>query len=121
MADLPRATTALASIGYQHRGDLGIPGREAFRAPAGDFPHHLYVCPADTEYRRHISFRDHLRTHPDDAEAYATLKRKLALKFGADREGYNNAKRDFVERILRTSANEKTLSKLDVSSVAENA
>jgi GrpB-like predicted nucleotidyltransferase (UPF0157 family) len=119
--DLPPAIAALASIGYRHRGDLGIPGREAFRAPAGDFPHHLYVCPTDTEYRRHLSFRDHLRAHMEDANAYAALKRELALKFGEDREGYNNAKREFVERTLRKSASRKGLSKLAVSSPSSNA
>lgn len=115
-ADLPAVISALASIGYQHRGDLGIPGREAFRAPAGGSPHHLYVCTTGMEYRRHISFRDHLRAHPQDANAYAALKRELGLKFGEDREGYNNAKREFVEGILRKSLSRKSLSKLAVSS-----
>lgn len=41
--DLPSAIAALASIGYLHRGDLGIPGREAFRAPSNYLRHHLYV------------------------------------------------------------------------------
>lgn len=101
---LPSAIAALASIGYQHRGDLGIPGREAFRTTAGDLHHHLYVCPNDTEYQRHIAFRDHLRAHPTEADAYAALKRELAAKFGEDREAYNNAKREFVESILRKEA-----------------
>ena len=114
--DLPSAIAALASIGYLHRGDLGIPGREAFRAPAGDFRHHLYVCPNDAEYQRHIAFRDHLRAHSEDASAYATLKRELAILFRDDREAYNNAKREFVESILRKSAKEKAVSNLAVSS-----
>jgi GrpB-like predicted nucleotidyltransferase (UPF0157 family) len=59
---LPLAIIRLASSGYEHRGALGICGREAFRPPTDDFPHHLYVCPPDSqEYRRHIAFRDHLR------------------------------------------------------------
>lgn len=114
--DLPSAIAALTSIGYKHRGDLGIPGREAFRAPAGDFRHHLYVCPNDAEYQRHIALRDHLRANSREADAYAALKRKLAAKFGEDRDAYNNAKREFVESILRKSAKEKVLSKLAVSS-----
>ena len=31
----------------------------------------------------------------------ALLKRQLACKFGSDREGYNEAKSEFVRRILR--------------------
>jgi GrpB-like predicted nucleotidyltransferase (UPF0157 family) len=42
---LPAAIERFASLGYIHRGNLGIPEREAFRAPANDPPHHLYVCP----------------------------------------------------------------------------
>lgn len=114
--DLPHAIAALASIGYQHRGDLGIPGREAFRAPTGDLRHHLYVCPNNAEYQRHITFRDHLRAQPREADAYAALKRELARKFREDREAYNNAKHEFVERIVRMSAAEKAVSKLAVPS-----
>lgn len=119
-ADLPRVIAALASIGYQHRGDLGVPGREAFRAPAGNFPHHLYVCACDNEFRRHIVFRDYLRTRPEAASAYAQLKRKLAHEYGKDREAYTKAKTEFVESILRASAREST-SKLDVSTTATKA
>ena len=115
--DLPRAIAALASIGYEHRGDLGVPGREAFRAPAAGPRHHLYVCPNTAEYQRHMAFRNHLRSHPEDANAYANLKRALAIRFRNDREAYNNAKSDIVERILRMLAKEKAVSKLAVSSV----
>lgn len=59
--DLPLVIAQLASVGYQHRGDLGVTGREAFRAPPNDLPHHLYVCPPRSpEYMRHISFRGYL-------------------------------------------------------------
>jgi GrpB-like predicted nucleotidyltransferase (UPF0157 family) len=98
------AITKLGALGYAHRGDLGVSGREAFRAPAGDFPHHLYVCPPDsTEYQRHIAFRDYLRRHRDDANAYAELKRSLAARFRDDREEYTRAKAEFVEQILAKS------------------
>ena len=92
----------LADLGYEHRGDLGISGREAFRAKFDDVQHHLYVCPQDSrEYKRHIAFRDYLRAHADDANVYAVLKREFASKFGSDRDGYNRAKSEFVQRILQ--------------------
>ena len=100
--DLPLVIVKLASIGYEHRGDLGVAGREAFRTPPNDLPHHLYVCPSSSpEYKRHISFRDHLRTHPTDANSYASLKRELVQKVGDDREAYTKAKSMFVAEILR--------------------
>src|ERR1700687_2280992 len=58
---LPEAIDRIASLGYIHRGNLGIPEREAFFAPANDPPHHLYVCPScSAEFRRHMAFRDYL-------------------------------------------------------------
>jgi GrpB-like predicted nucleotidyltransferase (UPF0157 family) len=101
-ADLPLAITRLASWGYEHQGDLSIPGRQTFRTRLADIPHHLYVCPpGNEEYERHIVFRDHLRTHPEDAHAYAALKRTLAAILGDDRDAYTQAKSKFVAEILR--------------------
>lgn len=101
-ADLPEAIARLAILGYQHRGDLGVPGREAFRPPSNDVPHHLYVCPPESrEYARHIAFRNYLRANPEDAHAYERLKRALAKEYRDNREAYNLAKTEFVEAILQ--------------------
>ncbi len=107
---LPVVIRKLAEFGYEYQGDLGVSGREAFRAKALGIKHHLYVCPPGSrEYDRHIAFRNHLREHAADANAYAQLKRELATRFGADREGYNRAKSEFVEHILcRTSKHSRT-------------
>lgn len=100
-AGLADVIKTLASLGYQYLGDQGVRGREAFRSPASDFPHHLYVClPDSEEYRRHLAFRNHLRTHPQEASAYANLKRTLAQLHAADRESYTLAKTEFIEEIL---------------------
>lgn len=97
---LPAAIERLSNIGYSHQGDLGIAEREAFRAPSGDPPHHLYVCPPDSrEFQRHLAFRDYLRTHPVEAKAYGDLKRSLAEKFQEDRNLYLAGKTDFVTRL----------------------
>jgi GrpB-like predicted nucleotidyltransferase (UPF0157 family) len=99
-AMLPTAIERLASLGYIHQGDLGVPEREAFRAPAKDPPHHLYVCPpCSAEFRRHVAFRDYLRSHPKDAKIYADLKRALAEQFRNDRPRYNTAKGEFVSEL----------------------
>lgn len=100
--DLPVVIRKLADVGYQHRGDLGVSGREAFRTKSDDVHHHLYVCPpGGREYERHIAFRNYLRAHVADANAYALLKRELASRFVNDREAYNEAKSGFVQEILQ--------------------
>ncbi|WP_081841022.1 GrpB family protein [Alicyclobacillus macrosporangiidus] len=103
--DVYVAIQRLASLGYIHEGDLGIAGREAFIPPNGLPPHHLYVCTADnTEYERHILFRDYLRSHPEEAELYGALIRELAQRFPNDRASYTNGKSEFVNAILKRAA-----------------
>src|SRR5687767_15978465 len=48
VADVTIAVERLSSLGYIHRGDLGIQGREAFHSPSALPPHHLYVCAQGT-------------------------------------------------------------------------
>jgi GrpB-like predicted nucleotidyltransferase (UPF0157 family) len=99
--DLPSVVTRLGGFGYQHRGDLGIPDREAFRAPENHPAHHLYVCSQDSlALRNHIVFRDHLRAHPADAAAYSMLKRQLAEVCGGDIDRYVGGKTNFILSIL---------------------
>ncbi|KRF03362.1 hypothetical protein ASG89_23255 [Paenibacillus sp. Soil766] len=101
-SDVLKAIQGLASLGYVHEGDLGVTGREAFIPPSNVIWHHLYVCTMDnTEYKRHILFRDYLRVHPEDAKQYGDLKLELARLYQNDRFAYSNAKGDFVKKILQ--------------------
>ena len=109
-ADFPLVRARLALLGYEHQGELGVAGREAFRTPPGQLAHHLYVCPpGGREYSRHIAFRDYLRSHPEEASAYAALKRKLADESAHDREAYTQGKTEFVRQILRRTGQDTTL------------
>jgi GrpB-like predicted nucleotidyltransferase (UPF0157 family) len=99
--DIPEAIRCLESLGYGHQGDLGMPGRHAFTFPEGEPRHHLYVVEeGNAAYRAHIRLRDHLRLHPEDARAYAELKRGLAARYGSDWTRYTYAKTEFIDRLL---------------------
>ena len=107
-ANVPTAIERLATIGYVHLGDLGIPGREAFNRPSdatdgSPLPaHNLYVCAADgEELRRHLVFRDYLRCHPEAVSEYAAIKRQGARLFPGDRDAYQEHKDATVRDILR--------------------
>lgn len=103
-ADRGQAIAGLAELGYLHEGERGIPGREAFRWPEGEGRHHLYVTlgrPAELE--RMLAFRDYLRRHADVRDVYGALKVRLAERFRADRDGYTEAKTDFIEACLRAA------------------
>ena len=99
---LNEAIKRLAVIGYEHEGDLGVTGREAF-SYNGSQPqpsHHLYVCPEDSpELTRHIAFRDWLRAHPVQAERYSEIKKKGARLFPYNIEGYMEYKSPYIHEI----------------------
>jgi GrpB-like predicted nucleotidyltransferase (UPF0157 family) len=98
------AIARLAAIGYEHKGDLGVPGREAFRHPRGTPRHHVYVCPeGNLALANHLAVRDHLRANPEAARAYGELKRRLASRFADDVDGYVAGKTAFLVDILRTA------------------
>ncbi len=95
----------MEQLGYQHEGNLGIDGREAFRWVATVPEHHLYLCPeGSAAFRRHIILRDYLRAHSDEAREYAALKRKLAAQFHDNRSKYQDAKADFVDSLMKKAA-----------------
>jgi GrpB-like predicted nucleotidyltransferase (UPF0157 family) len=100
--DIPEVATRLATLGYTHLGDLGIIGREAFRATP-DLPrHHLYVCAAGAiTLQAHLSLRDALRADAELAAEYAALKRGLAQRHRDDRDAYSEGKSAFIASVLR--------------------
>lgn len=107
-ADFPDAIMRLAALGYAHEGDKDVPGREAFRWPPGTRRHHLYLCACDNaEYRRHVAFRDYLRTHRDEAQRYETLKRDLAARFREDRIAYSDGKTEYVDGVMQKARGEQ--------------
>jgi GrpB-like predicted nucleotidyltransferase (UPF0157 family) len=106
----------LAALGYRHQGDLGVPGREAFAHDGADevprdgtgrrWPaHQLYICAVDSdELRRHLLFRDWLRTHPASLAEYDLLKAHLAQSHRDDLEGYTEAKTAFIDAALTAAS-----------------
>jgi putative glutamine amidotransferase len=103
MSPRERVVVPLENLGYTLVADATDPDHEFFKKEIdGVRTHHVHVCPvgSDWEYR-HLAFRDHLRSHPEDAVRYAELKRRLAERHPNDIMAYIEAKRPFVTEILR--------------------
>jgi GrpB-like predicted nucleotidyltransferase (UPF0157 family) len=104
----------LEELGYIHQGDLGVPGRDAFRRSLNDVPllrehhskwfaHHLYVVLEDSlAYRNHIALKDFLMAHGDAVQEYSELKKALAHKYPHDIDMYIHDKTPFITRVLRS-------------------
>lgn len=98
----PYVVEKLAQIGYIHECDLGIPEREAFDYTGKEHlkKHHLYVCPQNSaELRRHVAFRDYLRTHPEARDEYSRVKEEGAELFSDDIDGYITHKSPVIQKI----------------------
>ena len=93
---------SLEKLGYRHRGNLGVEGREAFYNPEKiKYAHHLYVCLEGSDsLLNHLTLRDHLKKNPVDVRKYSNLKIDLAKKHSHDIEAYVEGKTNFILNIL---------------------
>jgi GrpB-like predicted nucleotidyltransferase (UPF0157 family) len=86
---------------YTFHGDPYRDGMWTFTSGHGSRGARLYICAPDTPtHTRRVLFRDWLRSHPQDAETYATLKRRLALEANGDWTYYTIGKSTFVADIV---------------------
>jgi GrpB-like predicted nucleotidyltransferase (UPF0157 family) len=96
---------AMSGIGWTHAPE---PGDEQARKWSFCFPdigwrtHHLHIVEAAADnWQSLLAFRDHLRTHPDDAAEYGRLKTLLAAADAHDRPRYRAGKAPFIQDLLQ--------------------
>jgi len=97
----------MEALGYVALGEFGIPGRRYFRRDnaSGDRTHQVHAFETGSpQIKRHLAFRDYMLAHPDAAQAYSDLKRKLAAKYLNDSEAYMDGKDEFIQEIDRRAA-----------------
>ena len=103
-SDFEKLKEALSKIGYIHEGDLGIKDREAFRYDNKPHltNHHLYVCPEySKELRRHVIFRDFLRSNEKARKKYSKVKEEAAELYPYDIDKYIEHKSPCIEELYK--------------------
>ena len=96
----PRFVAALAPLGYEYAPWAGVPGHLVFGKGA-ERTHLVHVVRHDgPEWHRALRFRDLLRTDPELAGAYGTLKEDLAARYPTNRPRYTDGKEDFIRHAL---------------------
>lgn len=94
-----QTTKAMESLGYEAKGEFGIAFRRYFQKSNYVRTHNVHVYQeGDPEISRYLKFRDWMRSHPEDAEAYAKLKQELAVT-SKDMLQYCNGKDTFVASV----------------------
>jgi len=108
---LSQVISGLAALGYEHRGDLGIPDREAFGRTSDQVPydgprrvwpkHNLYCCHRGcVPLKNHLALRDYLRDHPEKAREYGELKKRFVTEANGDIDRYVELKTPFILGVL---------------------
>jgi GrpB-like predicted nucleotidyltransferase (UPF0157 family) len=93
----------MIALGYDANGETGIPGRRFFSKIAGGqriYNVHVFGI-GHPEIERMLDFRDYLRAHPEEAQAYSHLKEELASQYPKNIDRYTAGKSDFINEIVR--------------------
>ncbi len=89
--------SSLEAAGYALR--VREPGHRMVRTPARDV--HVHISPSGSDdVRRHLTFRDWLRFHPEDRELYERTKQELAVRPWRDMNYHAEAKTPVIEEIM---------------------
>jgi GrpB-like predicted nucleotidyltransferase (UPF0157 family) len=103
---------AMKMLGYEVMGEFGISGRRFFlkNSQEGIRTHHVHIFEVSSaQVERHLSFRDYMIAHPEDAWKYSELKRKLAREHPTNIDGYMDGKNGFIEAIGQRAEQWRTL------------
>jgi len=99
LSEVDQRAQRMQEIGYVAMGEFGIPGRRYFRRDnaAGVRTEQVHAFAANSPHiRRHLAFRDFLRSHADLAQEYSELKQHLARAHPFDLEAYMDGKDAFI-------------------------
>ena len=102
IAEVDERSSAMELLDYEVMGEFGISGRRYFRKDnqEGIRTHQIHTFETSSEQvRRHLAFRDFMNTHPEEAQKYSELKRKLAAEHPQNIEAYMDGKDDFIKEI----------------------
>jgi GrpB-like predicted nucleotidyltransferase (UPF0157 family) len=87
-------------LGYQPKGEFGLPGRRYFYRGETRRTHQAHVYQWDSEeVVRHLAFRDYLRAHSDKAHLYSDHKRDIARRNPYDIYAYMEGKDALVKQL----------------------
>lgn len=94
------AVDPLVSLGYRHRGEYGLPGREFFTLGEPATIHVHVVAEGSPHWTAWLRFRDALRGDAALRDRYAALKSGLAIRHAGNRPAYTAAKTEFILSVL---------------------
>ena len=105
------AIEPMRALGYTFIAEYEpwLPDEMLFRkGPPGPWTHHAHLMePSAERWEEYTLPRDHLKRNPELARAYGEFKKALALVFGDDIAGFREAKRPFLQAVLKRAREER--------------
>lgn len=90
----------LVGLGYEYRGENGIPRRHFFVYGSPRRTHHLHVFEQHgAEWAHHLRFRDVLLGSPSTAARYSEIKNAALAASGGNRDLYQSLKSSFITEV----------------------
>ncbi len=105
LADLDARAHKVKALGYEWRGEFGIAGRRyctlADPQTGKRLIHVHFFVEGWPDVERHLSFRDYLRAHVDEAREYEAQKLRAAVLHPGDMLAYNDVKGPWIKACER--------------------
>lgn len=104
--ELETIAKQLQELGYEFRASGTTPSRQFFRvdlpdAEEGTRRYHLHLTdPSSKDWKDLIAFRNYLRSHPEEAEKYAELKKRAVFESEEDGEKYRKIKEPIFQEMI---------------------
>lgn len=121
--NLDSTSQQLQNLGYEYRPAFSTPDRFYFIIYLPDPEeemrrYHIHLTyPENSEWKDLIGFRDYLRRHPNELQAYAELKKQAAFEANHDGERYRKIKEpmfDKIRSLINHSKSEEKKMKLTI-------
>jgi GrpB-like predicted nucleotidyltransferase (UPF0157 family) len=101
MDDAYQSLSLLDPMNYTYIEALSVPGGRLFHQKNPRTRHVHFVEYGTEHWNNPIVFRNYMRLHPKEQQAYTALKMRNSEQFRKDRNGYTQAKTSFVTGIVQ--------------------
>jgi GrpB-like predicted nucleotidyltransferase (UPF0157 family) len=98
ISEVSRLKHNITQLGYVHKGEYGISGREYFSKPQRKVHLHIFQC-GDVEIAKHLNFVKVMQGNIELIFQLNQLKKQLHAKYPRDKESYQNEKTIYYNRI----------------------